>query len=163
MAQMVRKLPSMQETWVPSLGQEDPLEKGVATHSNIPFFFFLFLEAINTSHGKEGLSLQMELRLVISYQMVFLTLCHTMNQTILDLEKIITTSNISVKTFILFYFILFLKEYFFFFSFIFISWRPGKFHGQRSLASYSPWGHKELDVIEQRLPLPPYLFYLIKK
>ena len=24
---------------------------------------------------------------------------------------------------------------------------PGKFHGQRSLASYSPWGHKELDVI----------------
>jgi len=22
---------------------------------------------------------------------------------------------------------------------------PGKFHGQRSLAGYSPWGHKELD------------------
>ena len=53
--------------------------------------------------------------MVISYQMVFHTLCHTMNQTILDLEKIFTTSNISVKTFILFYFILFLKEYFFFF------------------------------------------------
>ena len=70
----------MQETWVPSLGQEDPLEKGVATHSNILFFFFfLFLEAVNISHGKEGLSLQMELRLVISYQMVFHTFCHTMN------------------------------------------------------------------------------------
>ena len=27
--------PAMQETWVPSLGQEDPLEKGMATHSNI--------------------------------------------------------------------------------------------------------------------------------
>ena len=32
---MVRNLPAMQETWVPSLGQEDPLEKGMATHSNI--------------------------------------------------------------------------------------------------------------------------------
>ena len=29
---------------------------------------------------------------------------------------------------------------------------PGKFHGQRSLVGYSPWGHKELDTIEQ-LPL----------
>ena len=26
---------------------------------------------------------------------------------------------------------------------------PGKFHGQRSLAGYSPWGYKELDMIEQ--------------
>ena len=25
---------------------------------------------------------------------------------------------------------------------------PGKFHGQRSLAGYSPWGYKELDMIE---------------
>ena len=30
-AQMVKKLPSMQETWVRSLGQEDTLEKGMAT------------------------------------------------------------------------------------------------------------------------------------
>ena len=34
-AQMVRNLPAMLETWVRSLGQEDPLEKGVATHSSI--------------------------------------------------------------------------------------------------------------------------------
>ena len=34
-AQMVKNLPAMQETWVQSLGQEDPLEKGMATHSNI--------------------------------------------------------------------------------------------------------------------------------
>ena len=26
---------------------------------------------------------------------------------------------------------------------------PGEFHGQRSLAGYSPWGHKELDTTEQ--------------
>ena len=33
--QTVKNLPAMQETWVPSLGQEDPLEKGMATHSSI--------------------------------------------------------------------------------------------------------------------------------
>ena len=35
MAQMVKNLPAMWETCVPSLGQEDPLEKGMATHSSI--------------------------------------------------------------------------------------------------------------------------------
>ena len=34
-AQLVKNLPAMQETWVPSLGWEDPLEKGTATHSSI--------------------------------------------------------------------------------------------------------------------------------
>ena len=33
MAQLVKNLPAMQETWVQSLGWEDPLEKGTATHS----------------------------------------------------------------------------------------------------------------------------------
>ena len=33
--QTVRNPPAMQETWVPSLGQEDPLERGMATHSSI--------------------------------------------------------------------------------------------------------------------------------
>ena len=32
---MVKCLPTMQETWVQSLGQEDPLEKEMATHSSI--------------------------------------------------------------------------------------------------------------------------------
>ena len=35
MAQTVKNLPAMQETWVPSLDGEDPLEKGMATHSGI--------------------------------------------------------------------------------------------------------------------------------
>ena len=35
MAQMVKNLPAMQETWVRSLGQEDPLEKGMATRSSV--------------------------------------------------------------------------------------------------------------------------------
>ena len=34
-AQMVKRLPTMWETWVQFLGWEDPLEKGKATHSNI--------------------------------------------------------------------------------------------------------------------------------
>ena len=32
---MVKRLPTMQETWVRSLGQEDPLEKEIATHSSV--------------------------------------------------------------------------------------------------------------------------------
>ena len=34
-AQLVRNLPAIQETWVQSLGWEDALEKGMATHSSI--------------------------------------------------------------------------------------------------------------------------------
>ena len=35
MAHLLKNLPAMQETWVQSLGWEDPLEKGQATHSSI--------------------------------------------------------------------------------------------------------------------------------
>ena len=35
MAQMLKYLPAMQETQVPSLGHEDSLEKGMATHSSV--------------------------------------------------------------------------------------------------------------------------------
>ena len=35
MVQTVKNLPAMRETWVQSLGLEDPLEKGMATHSKI--------------------------------------------------------------------------------------------------------------------------------
>ena len=35
MAQMVKKLSAIQETWVLSLGWEDPLKEGMATHSSI--------------------------------------------------------------------------------------------------------------------------------
>ena len=36
-AQRLKRLPTMQETWVPSLGQEDPLEKDMATHYSMNF------------------------------------------------------------------------------------------------------------------------------
>ena len=35
MAQMVKNPPAIQENWVQSLGQEDPLQKGMPTHSSI--------------------------------------------------------------------------------------------------------------------------------
>ena len=35
MVQLVKNLPTMQETWVQSLGQEDPLEQEMATHSSM--------------------------------------------------------------------------------------------------------------------------------
>ena len=35
LAQRVKNLPAMQETWIWSLGQENPLEKGMATHTSI--------------------------------------------------------------------------------------------------------------------------------
>ena len=35
MAQIVKNLPAMQETWILSLGQEDPPEKGMAAYSSI--------------------------------------------------------------------------------------------------------------------------------
>jgi len=34
-AQLVKNLSAMWETWVPSLGWEDPLEEGIATHCSI--------------------------------------------------------------------------------------------------------------------------------
>ena len=51
-AQEVKNLPAMQETWVRFLGWEDPLEEGIATHSSILFFFFI---------GQEDLAVKSEL------------------------------------------------------------------------------------------------------
>ena len=46
-----KNLPAMQETWIQSLGQEEPLEKGLATHSSILFIFNLFI----IGHGGSSL------------------------------------------------------------------------------------------------------------
>ena len=44
MAQRVKHLPAVQETWVRSLGWEDPLEKKMATHSSILAWRILWTE-----------------------------------------------------------------------------------------------------------------------
>ena len=41
---MVKHLPAMRETWVQSLGQEDPMEKEMATHSSIFAWKMLWTE-----------------------------------------------------------------------------------------------------------------------
>ena len=41
---MVKNLPAKEETWVQSLGQEDPLEKGMATHSSVLASRFPWME-----------------------------------------------------------------------------------------------------------------------
>ena len=43
-AQLVKNLPAMQETWVQFLGQKDPLEKETATHSSILAWWILWTE-----------------------------------------------------------------------------------------------------------------------
>ena len=44
MAQMVKDPPAIQKTWIPSLGWEDPLEEGMATHSSILAWRILWTE-----------------------------------------------------------------------------------------------------------------------
>ena len=44
MAQMVKNRPAMQETWIYSLGQEDPPKKGMTTHSSILAWRFPWTE-----------------------------------------------------------------------------------------------------------------------
>ena len=54
---MVKNLPAMQEMRVGSLGQEDPLEKEMATHSSILFFFFSTpLFSPEKTHGQRSLT-----------------------------------------------------------------------------------------------------------
>ena len=55
MAQTVQNLPAMPETKVQSLGWEDPLEKGMATHSSPLFWRILWIEEHG---GLESMGLQ---------------------------------------------------------------------------------------------------------
>ena len=53
-AQMVKNLSAMQETWVQSLGLEDPLEKGMATHSNNLAWRTLWTQDPGRLHSPQG-------------------------------------------------------------------------------------------------------------
>ena len=52
-AQRVKNLPAIQETWARSLGQEDPLEKGMATHSSILAWRIPWTEEPDRSMGSQ--------------------------------------------------------------------------------------------------------------
>ena len=66
MAQLVKNLPAMRETWVQSLGWEDPLEKGKATHSSILAWRIPWTDSLWGSKAEldatEQLSLHLSLR-----------------------------------------------------------------------------------------------------
>ena len=54
-AQLVKNLPAMRETWVSSLGWEDPLEKGKGTHSSILAWRISWMETCLPSYPKVNL------------------------------------------------------------------------------------------------------------
>ena len=63
MAQAVKNLPAMQDTWVQSLGWEDPLEKEMATHSSILAWEIPWTEepgGLRTVHGVAQLEMTEE-------------------------------------------------------------------------------------------------------
>ena len=52
-AKMAENLPIMQEAWLQPLGQEGPMEKGMATHSNILAWRIPWTEERGAIHGVE--------------------------------------------------------------------------------------------------------------
>ena len=50
-AQTVKNLPAMQETWVSSLGQKDPLKKKMASHSSVLIWEIPWTEEPGHLHG----------------------------------------------------------------------------------------------------------------
>ena len=51
---IVKNLPAVQKTWVRSLGQEDPLEKGMAAHSSILAWIMPWTEEPSGPHSPWG-------------------------------------------------------------------------------------------------------------
>ena len=72
-AQRLKRLPAMRETWVRSLGWEDPLEKEMATHSSILAWRIPWTEEIG---GLQSTGLKETERLHFHFSSIFLRLCH---------------------------------------------------------------------------------------
>ena len=56
MAQTVKRLPAMRETWVRSLGREDPLEKEMAIHSSTLAWKIPRMDELDRLHGVRGVA-----------------------------------------------------------------------------------------------------------
>ena len=73
-AQLVKNPPALQETWVQSLGWEDPLEKQKATHSSILGWRILWTIyspwGHKESHTTERLSLSLFIRSMIHFKLI---------------------------------------------------------------------------------------------
>ena len=75
---MVKNLPAMQETWVQSLGQEDPLKKGMATHSSVLAWRIPWIEEPGRlqSMGHKELDTTKQLTLSLSFTLFIFTFFH---------------------------------------------------------------------------------------
>ena len=75
---MVKNLPAMQETWVQPLGQEDPLEKGMATHSSVLAWRIPWIEEPGRlqSMGHKELDTTKQLTLSLSFTLFIFTFFH---------------------------------------------------------------------------------------
>ena len=151
MAQLVKTPPATWETWVWSLGWEDPLEKGKATHSSILAWRIPWTPWTVQSMGSQSrtwLSLSHGNSLFWTSLMAQgspdgKSLCQQCRRPYLDpwIGKIPWRRKWQPTPVLL----------------------PGKSHGQRSLIGYSPWGHKESDTTEQlhfHFSLVLFLIYL---
>ena len=134
-AQMVKRLPTMLETQVQSLDQEDPLEKEMATHSSTLAWRIPWMEE---SGGLQPMGSQSRTSLSLSFSSKgFPSVARGEDPTCQCRRCWRGSFDPWVGK---------------------IPWRrawqppagflPGECHGQRNLVGYSPWGHKELDMTE---------------
>ena len=76
---MVKRLPSMWETWIRSLGQENPLEKEMATHSSTRAWKIPRMEELGAGYfpwGRKESGVTKRLTLSLSYLFSGEILCH---------------------------------------------------------------------------------------
>ena len=84
--QLVKNPLAIQESWVPPLGWEDPLEKGKATHSSILVFHGLYSPwGSNESDMTERLSLLIDLNLVLLFILFIYSFFFQKNSDIVDI------------------------------------------------------------------------------
>ena len=136
-AEMVQNLPTMQETWVRSLSREDPLEKGMATHSNILIWRIpLTEEPGGTVHGVAKIWPWLTERLTYTYLLKTSISCS--KELKFELPRWLSGKDTACQC----------RKCGFDPWVRKIPWRrkwqptpvflPGKSHGQRSLVGYSP-------------------------
>ena len=93
-AQMVKHLPAMRKTRVQFLGQEDPLEKEMATHSSTLAWKIPWTEESDRlqSTGSQRVGLDWATSLLLMGRALFPPCCLTWGQTMVEVMKIMVTS-----------------------------------------------------------------------
>ena len=89
MVQTVKNLPTMQETQVPFLGQEDPLEKGMVIHSSILAWRIPWTEEPGgglQSTGLQKLDMAEQLTLSLHFKVLFINMSYSFFCTLVSLN-----------------------------------------------------------------------------